>query len=45
MNFDDACTIADKIEETAASMVIPGYNELAAELLGDAAPRRKRNNV
>jgi hypothetical protein len=37
IDFDDACAIADVIEETAGSMVLPGYNELAAELLGDAA--------
>jgi hypothetical protein len=36
MEFDEACSLVEKIEDAAGSVVTPGYNELAAELIGDA---------
>jgi hypothetical protein len=36
MKFETACEIADQID-TLGPFVLPGYTELAAELLGDAA--------
>jgi hypothetical protein len=36
MKFDEACDLADKIEDAAASLHLPGYVELTSELVSDA---------
>ena len=36
MKFDEACDLADKIEDAAASLHLPGYVELTNELVSDA---------
>lgn len=36
MPFDEACKLADSIEESVGSLEVVGYAEIAAELIGDA---------
>jgi hypothetical protein len=36
MKFDAACVLADEIEEAAGDLILPGYAEVTAELIGDA---------
>jgi hypothetical protein len=36
MKFEEACDLVDKIEEAASPLDLPGYGELANELIGDA---------
>jgi hypothetical protein len=38
MKFEDACEVVGQIEEAAGTVVdLTGYDELANELIGDAA--------